>query len=160
LAQQLISECDYKFFIDVLKFLEERASGMSFPDAFLKRWFLTSGQKPTPESVEEDYPKIIKDLKLHVIKEQLINENNITIEENELQEYARRTTRAQFAQYGMYNVPDDLLAKYSQEMLNKKESYRSLGDKIFEDKLIKVIKEQITLESKEITIEDFKELIK
>ena len=160
LAKQLIPESDYKFYIDALKYLEERASGLQFPDAFLKRWLLITDPKRTPESVEEDYPKILKDLKYHVIKEQLIEENKITIEENELQEYARRLTRAQFAQYGMLDIPDDLLDKYSQEMLNKKETYRSLGDKIFEDKLITILKEQMVLDSKEITIEEFKELIK
>ena len=158
LAQQLTPESDYRFFIDALKFLEERASEMQFPEAFLKRWLLASDEKRTPESVEEDYPKMIKELKSHVIKEQLINENNITIEENELQEYARRMTRAQFAQYGMYEIPDDLLEKYAQEMLSKKETYRSLGDKIFEDKLIKLLKEQMTLKPKKIGLKEFQKL--
>jgi len=45
-------------------------------------------------------------------------------------------------------------------MLKKKETYRSLGDKAFEDKLIKVLKEQVTLESKEVTMDEFKELVK
>jgi len=156
LVKQFIPESEYKFFIDALKYLEEKASGVQFPDAFLKRWLLASDQNRTPESVEEDYPKIIKDLKYHLIKEQLIEDYKITIEEAELKEYARRMTRAQFAQYGMYEVPEDLLEKYSQEMLNKKETYRSLGDKVFEDKLIVVLKEQITFKTEEISIEDFK----
>lgn len=160
IAQQLTPQSDYKFFIDTIKYLEERASGLQFPDEFLKRWLLASDENKTPESVEEDYPKIIKDLTIHIIKELLIKENNITIEESELQEYARRVTRAQFAQYGMYDIPDETVEQYSQDMLKKKESYRSLGDKIFEDKLMKVLKEQITMESKEISIEEFKELIK
>jgi len=160
LAKQLIPESDYKFYVDALKFLEERASGLKFPEAFLKRWLLASDQNRTPESVEEDYPKIIKDLKFHLIKEQLIEENEIKIEENELTEYAQRLTRAQFAQYGMYDIPDDLLEKYSQEMLNKKETYRSLGEKIFEDKLIKKLKKLMTLDNRDVTIEDFQELIK
>jgi len=158
--KQLSPESDYKFIIEVLDYLEEKTSKVQLPDAFLKRWLLASDEKRTPESVEEDYPKIIKDLKFHLIKEHLIEENKLTIEEGELQEYAKRFTRAQFAQYGMANIPDDLLEKYSQEMLNKKETYRSIGDKIFEDKLIVLLKEQVTLNIKDVTMDEFKELIK
>ena len=159
LTKQLAPEGDYKFILDAMKFLEERATDVQLPDAFIKRWLLASDEKRTPESIEEEYPKMMKELKFHIIKEQLIEENEITIEEGELQEYARQMTRAQFAQYGMSNVPDDLLEKYSQEMLKKKETYRSLGDKVFEDKLIKILKEQMTLEPKEISIDEFKELV-
>jgi len=158
LTQQLAPESDYKFILDARKLLEEKASGIQFPDAFLKRWLLTSESKQTPESIEEDYPKILNDLKFHLIKEHLFEENGITIEESEVQEYAKRATRAQFAQYGMHNISDELLENYALEMLKKKETYQSIGDKVFEDKLIKVLKEQVTLETQEITIEDFQKL--
>lgn len=159
LTRQLAPESDYKFILDARKSLEEKASDIQFPDAFLKRWLLASDSNKTPESLEEDYPKILEDLKFHLIKEHLIEENGITIEESDMQEYARRAARAQFAKYGMYSLPDDLLENYSQEMLKKKETYRMLGDKVFEDKLIKVLKEQVTLKSQEITIEEFQKLI-
>ncbi|MCL1933343.1 MAG: trigger factor [Candidatus Azobacteroides sp.] len=158
LAQQLIPESDYKFLLDARKLLEGKASDLQFPDAFLKRWLLASDSRRTAESVEEDYPKITEDLKFHLIKEHLIEANGITIDESEMQEYAKRATRAQFAQYG-YNIPDNLAENYAQEMLKKKETYRSLGDKIFEDKLIKVLKEQVTLCPEEIALEEFQKLI-
>jgi len=157
LAKQFIPDSDYKFILDVRKLLEEKASDMELPDAFLKRWLLASDEKRTTESVEADYPKIIKDLKFYIIKEHLIEENGITIEEGELQEYARQATRAQFAQYGMYEIPDNLLEQYSQKMLEKKETYRSLGDKAFEDKLTAIWKEQVTLIPQVVTTEEFKE---
>jgi len=160
LTLQLTPESDYKFILDARKLLEEKASDVQLPDAFLKRWLLASDPKRTPESLEEEYPKIANDLKFHLIKEHLIEIYEITIEENELLEYARQATRAQFAQFGMTDIPDDYLEKYSQEMLSKKETYRSLGDQLFEAKLIKVMKEQVTLDSQEVSVEDFNELIK
>ena len=159
LAQQFIPESDYKFILDAQKLLVEKASDMELPDAFLKRWLLASDKKRTPESVEEDYPKIAKDLKFQLIKEHLIDENGITVDESEMQAYAERTVRAQFAQYyGMYEVPQNMLDEYVKEMLGKKETYRSLGDKIFEDKLIQILKKQVTLEPQEISMDDFKNL--
>ena len=158
LARQLAPESDYKFIVDARKLLLEKAAGIQFPDAFLKRWLLTAEPERTPESLEEDYPKILEDLKFHLIKEQLIEENNITIDDGEMHEYARQATRAQFARYGIDNLPDDSLDRFAEDMLKKKETYRQLGDKIFEDKLIKILKEQVTLEPQEISIEDYKKL--
>ena len=158
LAQQLTPESDYKFMLDVRKLLEEKTADMPFPDAFLKRWLPVADSNKTPESVEEDYPKIRSDLKYHLIKEHLLEENEITIEEGEIREYAKQAARAQFAQYGMTNVGDDLLENYAQEMLKKKETYHSLGDKLFEDKLIKVLKEQVTSEPRDVSLEDFQKM--
>jgi len=159
LSHQLAPESDYKFILDARKVLEEKASDLQLPEAFLKRWFLVTDPKRKPESLEEEFPKILNDLKFHLIKEHLIEANEITIDDNDLQEYARRATRAQFAQYGMSDIPEDLLENYSKEMLKKQETYRALGDKVFEDKLIKVLKDQVSLEPQEITLDEYKKMI-
>ena len=156
---QFAIESNYKFFLDAMKLLEEKANNMQFPDAFLKRWLLNSDSKRTQESLEEEYPQIIENLKLHLIREHLIEENEITIEENELNEYAKKATLDQFEKYGIDNMPDDYIEKYSQEMLKNKETYKLLGDKIFEDKLITILKEQATLELQEISVDEFQKLI-
>lgn len=158
IEQQMAPEADYRFILDARKALEEKAADVQFPDAFLKRWLVSSNPERTEESIETDYPKIIADLKFHLIKEQLVKDNGIKVEAADVQEYAKRATRAQFAQYGMTNIPDQLLENYSQEMLKKEETVRNLIDKAVEDKLIEVLKEQATLETKEISVEDFQKL--
>jgi len=160
LSLQLTPESDYKFILDARDMLLEKVSDVPYPEAFLKRWIAVAEPERTPESLEENFPKILNDLKFHLIKEQLIEENNITIDEGEMEDYAKRAVRAQFAQYGMNNLPDDLLDNYASEMLKKKETYRSIGDKIFEDKLINVLKKKVTLKPQEISMEEFQKLIK
>jgi len=160
LSLQLTPESDYKFILDARDMLLEKVADIPYPEAFLKRWLAVAEPERTPESLEENFPKILNDLKFHLIKEQLIEENNITIDEGEMQEYAKRAVRAQFAQYGMSNLPDDLLDNYASDMLKKKETYRSIGDKIFEDKLISILKKKVTLKPQEISMEEFQKLIK
>jgi len=159
LTLQLAPQSDFKFFFDARKLLDEKSSDAQFPDAFLKRWLLASNPKNTPESIEKEFPAIIKELKFHTIRERLIEEYEITIDDGDLRDYAKRATRSQLAQYGIYGTADDVLDKHAGEMLKNQDSYKALGDRIFEDKLLKILKEQVTLEPQEISVEEFQKLL-
>lgn len=158
IASQLLPESDFRFLLDAKKMLEDKAADVQFPDAFLKRWLLASNPERTEESVEEDYPKIIADLKFHLIKEQIVKEKGIKVEAEDVMENAKKATRAQFAQYGMSNIPDNLIENYAQEMMKKEETVRNLVDRAVEDKLVAVLKEEVTLKPKKVTVEEFQKL--
>ena len=70
---------------------------------------MKSDENRTAEEVEEDYPKILEDLKFHVAKQQIIDENDIKVEFSDIEAIAEEVARAQFAQYGMTNLPADVL---------------------------------------------------
>lgn len=156
LASQLAPDSDYKFLLDVRQLLEKKVGDLTFPDAFLKRWLLTTGNERTAESLEAEYPKIIEDLKFHLIKEQLAKDNDLKIEENDVRNVALQATRVQFAQYGMVGMPDDVLVNYANEMLKNKETSRNLVDKAMEEKIAACLKSLITLNEKEISLDEFK----
>ena len=158
IAKQLAPESDYKFILDAKQALEEKAQDIQFPDEFLKRWLVASDDSRTAESLEADYPKILNDLKFHLIKEQIVKDNKIEITREAIEQKAAQIARAQFARYGMSNVPDHLLENYIQEMWKKKDNIRNLVDQAMEDQLIALFKEQATLETKEITQEEFQKL--
>lgn len=156
LSQQLAPDSDYKFLLDARDFLMNKVGDLQFPDAFLKRWLLASGQDKTTESVEADYPKIIEDLKFHLIKEQLVKENELKIEESEVKQAAMQAARAQFAQYGMMSLPDDVVENYAGEMLKNKETARNLVDRAMEAKIIEHLKATLGLNEKTVAMDDFK----
>lgn len=156
IADQLTPDSDYKFLLDARELLEKKVGELVFPDAFLKRWLLASGSERTEESLETDYPKIIEDLKFHLIKEQIVKDNDIKIEEKDIKDIAIQSARAQFAQYGMTSIPDDVIANYADEMLKKKESSRNLADRAIEEKIIVYLKSVLGIEEKEISPEEFR----
>ncbi|MDR2622339.1 MAG: trigger factor [Dysgonamonadaceae bacterium] len=157
-SQQMIPDSDYKFLIDLRKYLEEKTGELVFPEAFLKRWLLASSTERTPESLEKDFPGILNDLKYHLIKEQLIKDYKINVDEVDIRETAKQTIRMQFAQYGMNNVSDQLLENYMHNMLKKEDSVRHLIDQSVEKKLTGLFKEELTLETKTVTTEEFQKL--
>ena len=128
------------------------------PEAFLKRWLVATHSDKSPESVESEFPAMAAELKWHLIKEQLVKDNEVKVEESDLLAVAKKATQAQFAQYGMTSVPDDLLENYAKEMLKNKDSVRSLAEQATEEKILALIKEKVTLNEKPINVEDFYKL--
>lgn len=157
LEAQFAPESDYRFMLDAEKVLVKKAADVAFPADFLKRWMLET-QKRTAEVIDEEMPKMIEDLKWHLIKEKIVKDNNLTVSEEELLETAKKITRAQFAQYGMMNVPEDLLNGYAADMLKKEESKRNIIDQSMSAVVAGFLKNAVKINDKKISVEDFNKL--
>lgn len=155
LAEQVEPQSEAKFQKDVRKMLLKKAGDMSFADDMLKRWLLEVNEENTPESIENEYPQIIDDLKYHLIRENLIEKHGIKIEDEDVKVLARTVAKAQFAQYGMNFVPDDLLESYLPGMMKSEEIRRTLSDKALEYKFSAWVKEHVKIEYKEATADEF-----
>lgn len=156
IEDQFAPDSDYKFLLDAKVILEKKAGDLQFPDAFLKRWLLASGEERTAESIEADYPKIIEDLKFHLIKEQIAKDFDLKIENEDMKIIAMQAARAQFAQYGMMNLPDEMVENYANDMLKNKENARNLLDRAMENKIIDALKTKLGVEEKVITLDEFR----
>jgi trigger factor len=71
---------------------------------------------------------------------------------------AREATRAQFAQYGMMNIPDEMLENYAKEMLKKEDTVNNLVNRVIENKIAAAAKTQVKLDNKTVTVEEFNKL--
>lgn len=158
IQETLKADSEYKFALDARDLLVKKLDKITFPDAFLKRWLVAANQELTEEKLEEDYPKMIEDLKWHLVKENLMKANEVKVEPAEVEEYAKKIARAQFAQYGMIGIEDDILANYAQDMLKKEDTIKNILDKVAEDKVLEAVKKSIKLTEKEILIEDFNKM--
>ena len=133
-------------------------SDVTFPDAFLKRWLLSANKDLTEEKLEGDYPKIIDDLKWHLAKEKLAKAYDVKVESSDVDAYAREMARAQFAQYGMMGMEDDLLDRYAKEMLKKEDTVKNIVDKVAEVKVVEAVKAAVKVTEKEVSLDEFSKL--
>ncbi|MDR0733689.1 MAG: trigger factor [Dysgonamonadaceae bacterium] len=155
----LIPNCNARFLIDACKYIEKKVGELKFPETFLKRQLQTvSPSEDTQETVEAEIPKIIEQLKSQLIKDRLAKDYKIEIEEADILNTAKHVAREQFARYGFGNVSEDILKNYIKDMLNKEETVRFLVNMSMDEKLIDLLKEQFTLETKTITWEEFTNL--
>ncbi len=155
---QFAMDSDYKFLIDFRKAMMEKVGKLEFPDALLKRIMQANNADKGEQFVEENYDKSIEELTWHLIKEQLVEANQIKVDNDDVTAMAKEATKAQFAQYGMMNVPDELLDNYAKEMLKKKESVDGLVNRAVETKLIAAVKPQVSLVEQTVSIEDFNKM--
>lgn len=158
IAKQFEADSDYKFLIDVRNYVVNKIGKLEFADELMKRIMLENNKDKGEEFVAEHYDKSIEELTWHLIKEKLVAANNVKVEQSDITDMAKEATRAQFAQYGMINVPDELLDNYSKEMLKKRESVEALVNRVVESKLTAVLKGQVTLNHKAISAEDFNKM--
>jgi len=158
IANQYTADSDYKFLIDVRKLLSDKVGKLNFSDELLKRVMQLNNQDKDEKFVEENYDRSIEELTWHLIKEQLVKANDIKVEQDDLVNMAKEATRAQFAQYGMLSIPEDILENYSKEMLKKKETVEGLINRAVEAKLASALKTQVTLEHKTISVQDFNKM--
>ncbi len=159
LKTQFAMDSDYKFILDVRKYLEGKVGTLTYPDALLKRVMLNNNKDKGEEFVEKNYDKSIKELTWHLIKEQLVSANGIKIENADVKEAAKEAARAQFAQYGMNNVPEEYVDNYADEMMKKKEYADSLVDRSIDRKLTEVLKGVVTLEEKTASLDEFNKMM-
>ena len=159
LKVQLVSDSDYKFILDVREHCEKKVGKLEFPDALLKRIMLANNKDKGEEFVEKNYEQSIKELTWHLIKEQLVQAQNIKIDDEDLLESAKEAARAQFAQYGMMNVPDEYIDNYAHEILKKGNSADALVDRSVDRKLAVALKAVVKLNEKEISVEDFNKMM-
>ena len=160
LSAQLVNDSDYKFLVDVRKYLENKVGELTFPDALLKKIMLNNNKDKGEKFVEDNYAQSIKELTWHLIREQLVEANGIKIDDNDIKETAKEAARAQFAQYGMTNIPEEYIDNYANDMLKKREYVDSLVDRSIDRKLTAVLKNVVKLEQKEATLDEFNEVMK
>ena len=159
IAPQLQQNSDWKFLQDIRQYMEQKVGKLEFPEALLKRVMIQNNKDKGADYVEKNFEGSIKELGWHMIKEQLVAANNIKVEDADLKAVAKEAIRAQFAQYGMSNIPEDVVENYADEQLKKRENIDNFVDRAVDLKLTETLKKVVKLNEKSVTLEEFNKLM-
>lgn len=155
---QFVSEADYRFLADVRKYTEEKVGELVFPEELLKRIMKANNKDKDEKFVEDNFEGSLRELKWHLIKEQLVRAANVKVDDEAVKATAKAMARAQFAQYGMNDLPDDYLESYAEDLLKKREYVDRIVDNTVERALTMALKDIVTLDVKKVTLEEFQQL--
>ncbi len=158
LKENLAVESDFKFADDVKALVAKKMEKLVFPNDFLKRWVLETNEKMTAEELDKNFDAMLADLKWQLAKDKIAKEAEIKIEPADLESYAKKVAKMQFAQYGMMNTPDNILANYAQEMMKNKDTARNIYERVSEEKVIAAVKGKVSVENKTVSTEEFNKM--
>lgn len=159
LKAQLDTDSNYKFLLDLRKYAEDKVGDLTYPDALLKRIMKQNNPDKDQEFFDKNYEPSIKELTWSLIRNKMVEQTGIKIEDNDVKNAARETARMQFAQYGMNNVPDEYVDNYADELLKKQESAQSFIDRAIDVKLVDAVKGIVKVTKKKISLDDFNKMM-
>ena len=158
MKKSFVADSDYKFLQDLRAYLVGRIGELEYPEALLKRIMKQNNADKDDAYIEENFKASLDELTWHLIKEQLSDQFELKVEQADVLETAKAATRMQFAQYGMTNLPDDVLTNYANEMLKNKQQAEGLVARAVENKIVAKAKETVKLTEKAVSLEEFNKL--
>ena len=151
-------ESDYLFAGTVRNFMLEKAA-LQMPVEFLKRWLFTINEgKFSMEEIEKDFDAFVKMFSWNYIQKQIITAEKLTVTTAEAEQEAKEFAAMQFAQYGMPNAPEEMLANFVKSILENKEQNQKIYEKLYEQKVVEYIKSKVKVTEKAVSAADFAEL--
>ena len=158
ITRDLSRETEFLLHIDVRKFLLKKAD-LVMPEAFLKNWLYTINEgKFSMEEIEKDFAQFVDMMRWNLIQKHYINELKLEVTADEATEEAKKSAAAQFAYYGIPKVDDETLSNYANNILSNKEENRKIYEKLFENKVVNAVLDQITVNEQTVSAEDFGKL--
>lgn len=134
------------------------------PENFLKKWLKSSGQGDiTDEILDKEFHAYRESLKWDLIKNKIAEVKDIKVEGDEVREKAKQFIMEQFggpaiaAQLG--EKLNDIANNYLAGQDGKGENFMKLYNQLRQEKIMKLIKESITITEKKVSLDEFKKLV-
>ena len=158
LTETLVADSDYRFQIDLKAAAADAVKGIKFPEAFFKRAIKANQENLDEAKFEENWAAELEEFKWMLVKDSILADKKVEIKQEDLVNFAKKVTKAQFAQYGMVSLPDEVLNNYSNEMLKDQNQVRQIVENVREEKFVEVAKAEVKLENKKVSMEQFRAL--
>jgi trigger factor len=109
---------------------------MSFPETFLKKWLLKSGEKEqTEEAVEKEFPTFINQLRWTLVSNEIGTQNNIQVSREDIMDSMRQQLMGYFGSMNM-GGNYEWLESYVERMMGDKQQVESAYQRVFSTKVL------------------------
>ena len=153
--KQFKQQSDQHFLNTVTDSLIENTK-FDLPKDFLQKWLAVAGEKQlTAEQAAEEYERSEKGLRYQLIENKLSQQYGLNVTYEEIKDYAKGFIKSQLAQFGNSNPEESELEEITNRVLANQEEAKRLSDQLMSEKLLKFFKENVNLETKEVTYDEF-----
>ncbi|MCH5239359.1 MAG: hypothetical protein J1F38_03975 [Muribaculaceae bacterium] len=158
LKDQLKGESDFRFTIDAHAVIEKKVGDVQLPEEVLKHFLISQNEGLNSENIDEEFGKIRQQLVWDLTKDEIVKKYSVEVSEDDLLNEARAAVYRQLSQYGPASLTEGLIDHYAHEVVKDPKNRESFERNALNKKIFEVVKEQVTLDNKELSIEDFRKL--
>ena len=156
---QFSNDEEFKFMLDIRKYAEDKVGEVAFPDELLKRVMKSNNQDKDDKFIEDNYAASIKELKWSLIKNELMEANELKVEKEDVVKVVKDIARMQFAKYGMSNVPEEYLDNYVDKIMKEEKNLESYIERASDIKLAAALKKVVKLNEKTVSLDEFNKIM-
>lgn len=155
IEKQFESQSEQKLLNDITESLIKNTK-FDLPKEFLIKWLQNSGEKPlTEEEAREEYEKSEKGIRYQLIEGSIIKEQNLQIQFEELQNFAKDLIKQQMAQYSQMAPEEKELDDIAARIFKNQEETKRLSDQLMSKKLLGYFKENAGIKTKKVNYTAF-----
>lgn len=135
---------------------------VNLPEDFLKNWLkATSEGKVTDDVIAKEFDAYTRTLKWDLIKNKIAEDNKISVETAEVQARAKEVIVSQFGGAAFAEQLADKLDGIAENYLSHEngQNFMRLYNQLRNDKIMKHIRENVTVVDKPVSVEEFKKIV-
>lgn len=152
------SQANNQIHDQVFHYLTDHTS-IQFPEAFLKKWVKTQGEKDkTDEEVEKEFPVFISQLKWTLVSDKIVQENAIQVTPEEIRNFAKQQL---FSYMGGANLSDDQpwVNDYVEKMMKDRKYVEDSYNRMQTQKIFEWAAAQVRPTESPISAEEFTKMV-
>lgn len=139
------------------KFLDDVK--IDFPEAFLKRWMQTGGEKPkTEEEVEAEFPTFRNQLQWTLISDKIVKDNSLDVQPEELKAHMREQLMGYFGGMNLGGENLGWLDSYVERMMQDEQQIEGAYRRLITEKVFEWSADQVKTSDKSISADEFMKL--
>lgn len=160
LKARLVNDSTYRFQIDAKDAVLNAIGDLQLPEDILKDFLIAQSddKKITEENVDEKYNEFKPAMIWDIVRNRISADLKVVVGEEELLNAARQIVYQQMMQYGIANLDQAAIDNYAKEILKDRNAGVRLHDNVLTQKLFHSVKEAVSLDEKEVSVDEFRAL--
>ena len=158
IAMNFENDSNYRFTIDAKETVEKAVGQLELPEAILKDFLSRQNEALQNENIDEEFDKLRPQLTWDLIRDNIAEKFGVKVEESDVLDEARGVVARQLMQYGAAALTDEIVDRYANEVLKEDKNRDMLTQNALNRKVYEVIKANVTLDNKEVSMEEFQKL--
>lgn len=158
IAMNFSNDSNYRFTIDAKEAVQNAVGRLELPEQILKDFLMRQNEAMKAESIDEEFDKLRPQLEWDLIRDNVAEKFGVKVSDEDVLDEARGVVARQLMQYGAAGLNEQIIERYAQEVVKEEKQREMLAQNALNRKVFEVIKENVTLDGKEVSVEDFQKL--